>query len=191
MSKNTTILGSILLVGLVLIGYSFFRDTDQISTSTSPSPSASLPMVSSLPAPTGDGRTTFTDEQVPWALLLKEASCELKGEIKFVSASTYDNQDALFTYKGIDNPGRNIAWSISPNEEIKVGPNLFARMPIPNGESLLSIYMPKDPKYKKYELTAKIQYGRLVDEQGKFVPAGGNVRVFEKVCKGKTTIVLP
>ena len=163
---------------------------ESIGVSPSVSPS-SLPRTSKVPLPTGDGRTTFYGEPVPWNLLLADASCTLKGEIKFLDHNTYDNQDALFTYKGIDHPGRNVLWTVTPNESISVGPNVFSNIAIPNGESLLSVVLPDNPKSKRYELTAKIQYGRLVDGKGKFVTAGGYVKVFEKQCDGKTVVVLP
>src|SRR3989344_2755148 len=109
---------------------------ESIGVSPSVSPSSS-PRTSKVPLPTGDGRTTFYGEPVPWNLLLADASCTL------------------------------------------------------NGESLLSVVLPDNPKSKRYELTAKIQYGRLVDGKGKFVTAGGYVKVFEKQCDGKTVVVLP
>ena len=105
--------------------------------------------------------------------------------------NTYDNQDGLFIYKGVDHPGRNVFWTVTPQDNISVGPNIFNRTPIPDGESLLGVVLPENPKYKKYEITAKIQYGRLVDGKGNFVTASGNVKVFEKQCVGKTTVVLP
>ena len=157
-----------------------------------PSPSSTpRPIASSVPSPTGDGRTSFIDEAVPWNLLLGQASCRLQGEIKFLNHNTYDNQDALFVYSGIDHPARNIFWTITPADDISVGPNIISKLVLPNGESLLGITLPENPKSDRYELTAKIQYGRLVDENGNFVTAGGNVKVFEKQCDGKTTVVLP
>ncbi len=158
--------------------------------SVTPSPRPNISKVP-VPLPTGDGRTKFIGETVPWSLLLADASCELKGEIKFLNSNTYDNQDALFSYKGVDHPARNIFWTVTPQDNISVGPNIFNKIPIPNGESLLGIVLPENPKYKKYELTAKIQYGRQVDGKGNFVTEGGNVKVFEKQCRGKTTVVLP
>ena len=94
----------------------------------------------------------------------------------------YDNQDALFTYKGVDHPGRLINWTVSPDDGLAIGPNLFAQLPLPDGESLVGISLPENPKYKRYELTALITYGRLID---------GNMKVFTKQCAGKTTVVLP
>ena len=162
-----------------------------ISPSPSPSPTP-RPSVSKVPLPTGDGKTTFIDEKVPWELLLADASCQLKGEIKFLNEKTYDNQDALFIYQGVDHPGRNIKWTILPAEpNLEIGPNIFSKIPIPDGQSLLGVFPKGTLGAKKYELTAVMEYGRLVDEKGKFVTGGGNVKLFEKQCQGKTTVVFP
>lgn len=172
--------------------------TPEPSEIVSPSPTATptprprpRPTATEVPLPTGDNRTTFIDESVPWGLILGQASCQLQGEIKFLNHNTYDNQDAKLIYSGIDHPARNISWTVTPADDISVGPNLFGKLVLPNGESLLGIVLPENPKYKQYQLTVKIQYGRLVDQKGNFVTTGGNVKVFEKQCDGKTTIVLP
>ena len=165
------------------------------SLSLNPSVSASpsvIPKITKLPTATPNGKTSFTDEAVPWELLLSDASCELKGEIKFLNDHVYDNQDALFIYKGVDHPARNIFWTITPAEKnIEVGPNIFSKMIIPNGQSLLGIYPKGELGAKKYEITATMDYGRLVDKNGKFVSAAGDVKVFKKQCQGKTTVVFP
>lgn len=162
--------------------------------SVSPAPISTptpRPSVSKVPLPSSSGQT-FIDEKVPWELLLADASCELKGEIKFLNEKTYDNQDAVFIYKGIDHPGRNIKWTITPTEpNLSIGPNIFNKIPIPSGQSLLGLFPTGSLSAKRYELTALIEYGRLIDEKGKFVTAGGNVKIFEKQCKGKTTVVFP
>lgn len=205
-TKNNIIWISILIVGLVFavlsltqnkseedITKSTLSESPKTSISPFPSPSPSqLPKVSRTPLPTGDGRTTFVGESVPWHLLLSDASCELKGEIKFINANTYDNQDAVFIYNGIDHPARNIKWTKTPDDgSLAIGPNIFSKIPIPNGQLLLGVFPLETPGSKRYELTAKIAYGRLVDENGKFVTAGGNVKIFEKQCDGKTVIVFP
>lgn len=166
-------------------------ETDSPSPSPSPTPTPRS-SVSKVPLPTGDGKTTFIDEKVPWELLLADASCELKGEVKFLNEKTYDNQDAVFIYKGVDHPGRNIRWTISPAEpNLEVGPNIFSKIPIPNGESLFGIFPKGTLSAKRYELTAVMEYGRLIDGKGNFVTVGGNVKLFDKPCKGKTTVVFP
>lgn len=212
MSKNNIIWPVILIASVSTVGFylwtsDILRTSDVVNSpepsadSTDPSQVAKTPSTTlspkptltkvPVPLPTGDGRTTFIGETVPWSLLLADASCELKGEIKFLNSNTYDNQDALFLYKGVDHPGRNVFWTVTPQDNISVGPNIFTKIPIPNGESLLGVVLPENPKYKKYELTVKIQYGRQVDGKGNFVTEGGNVKVFEKQCLGKTTVVLP
>lgn len=198
----------ILAIGAGLIVFSFLKKQSGLEeigkvsqnqpsvspvVSLTPLPKSSgKPQVAKIPLPTGDGKTTFIDETVPWHLLLSDASCELKGEIKFLNANTYDNQDAVFIYSGIDHPARNIKWTVVPDDgSFIVGPNLFSKIQLPYGQALLGIFPRQEPKNKKYELTATIAYGRLVDEKGNFVTAGGTVKLFEKQCKGKTTVVLP
>ena len=209
MSKNNIILVVILTVGVFLVGFYVWTSdilrtsgvinspepsvSPEVSSSLSPSPSSSGPNITKVPVPlpSSDGRTTFIGETVPWSLLLADASCELKGEIKFLNHNTYDNQDAIFIYKGIDHPGRNVFWTVTSQDDISVGPNIFNKTPIPDGESLLGVVLPDNPKYKRYEITARIQYGRQVDAKGNFVTEGGYVKLFEKQCDGKTVVVLP
>ena len=206
MYKNKLFLTVIFFVAILSVAYfnGFFPsgpqsppllkspDITNLPQTESPTPASTKGVnITKAPLPTGDNKTTFIGEKVPWELILGEASCQLKGEVKFLNHSTYDNQDALFTYSGIDHPGRNIIWTVTPQDDLLIGPNLFNKLYLPKGESLLGISLPENPKYKSYELTAKIQYGRLVDDSGNFVTAGGDVKVFEKQCIGKTTVVLP
>lgn len=207
--KTSVILLVILFVGLVSAGayvWKFNRSeivdkptespqpTDTASPPVSPEPTpAKSPSATKTPLPSGDGKTTFINEAVPWSLLLGEASCQLKGEIKFLNANTYDNQDALFIYNGIDHPGRNVKWTLSPaDNSFDLGPNIFSRIPIPNGQELLGVFPNGNPQTSRvYEVTATIEYGRLVDKDGKFVTVGGDVKIFNKKCDGKTVILLP
>ena len=213
MNKNTTIWLAILALGVVLMVMAFLNkdndpvklspsptDSEQatpssfVSASTTPEPSLSkplpivIPTVSRSPFPSVSSQIGAT---VPWDLLPQEASCTLIGEIKFLNSNTYDNQDALFTYSGIDHPARNIHCTVTPEDNVKIGPNIFTKIPIPNSQSLIGVTLPTDPKYKKYELHAIVDYGRLVDEKGNIVTVGGNVKVSQKQCDGKTTVILP
>ncbi len=157
-----------------------------MNVSVSPTP-FKTPTPTLTPSPTK--KPSLIPSSVPWDQLPPEASCELRGEIKYVLINNgtnhnnvYDNQNAMFTYKGIDHPGRLVYWTVSPQDDLGVGPQIFAQIPIPDGESLIGISLPENPQYKQYELNASITYGRLVD---------GNVKVFTKQCVGKTTVVLP
>lgn len=136
------------------------------------------------PKAEGTPKTPINVQYTPslWETLKGPATCVLKGEIKYITKNTYNNQDALFTYKGVDHPGRNIKWTVAPADDLTVGPNIFDRMVLPDGKSLLGIVLPENPIAKKYTLTASVDYGRLVD---------GAVKVSEQKCSGKTTIVLP
>ena len=202
--KNTIIWVAILVLGFMLVGFSFMKnDNNQAKLTSSPSalltqsPSASFSVmpsstpsaiVSRSPFPSVSSQVGAT---VPWELLPKLATCALTGEIKYLNSNIYDNQDALFTYSGIDHPARNIHWTVTSEDDLKIGPNIFARMPIPNGQSLIGVSLPESPKYKKYELHAVVDYGRLVDAKGNIVTVGGNVKLYQAQCSGKTTIVLP
>ena len=202
-NKNTTIWIVILAVVLILVGFEVVKNhgngivestltpTANIITSSpeiSPSQSPVSTSDAGNPMPSVSSQVGAT---VPWNLLPKTAACSLKGTIEYLNVNTYDNKDALFTYSGVDHPARNIHWAVTPEDDLKVGPNIFARLPIPNGQSLIGLELPASPKYKKYELYAIIDYGRLVDAKGNTVTAGGNVKLYQAQCIGRTTVVLP
>ncbi|MDO8495758.1 MAG: hypothetical protein Q7S32_04605 [bacterium] len=181
MNKNTLVWLIVLLVGVVLIGYSFVRNEGEELAYISPSSHLS-PEVTASPSPLASPSVSPSPLPKASPVPVAVVSCRLQGEIKFLTSSLYDNQDAKFIYSGIDHPARNILWTVTPQDDLSVGPNIFDRLPIPNGESLLGIVLPAEPVAKKYELTAKVQYGQLVD---------GTLKVLEKQCSGKTTVVLP
>ena len=178
MTTNKNIVISVVLMGGVLVGvylWVFGGIKPMSSVVNSPEPSqVESPSATSIPTKS----PSATNIVIPVVSPL----CQLKGEVKFLDINTYDNQDALFIYSGIDDPARNIMWTVYPQDDIRVGPNIFTKLPVPNGESLLGVFLPENPKYKRYELTAKVQYGKIVD---------GNVNVLEKQCDGKTVVVLP
>ena len=169
------------------IGDLNFNDQPQFSISASPSvlpanPSPSKSSTSSTPKPLAQPTQELSEQTLRWNQLTGEAYCELTGEIKYLNSNTYDNQDARFIYRGIDHPSRGIVWVVSPNDGLDIGPDIFAQMPLPDGISLIGVSLPETQYYKKYELTASINYGRLVD---------GNIKVYTKQCVGKTIVVLP
>ena len=211
MKKSTTLflaVGVVVIAAILLLTRVFDKEkidptaspTDQPTNSISPliSPSVSgsvtpTPRKTALPtspvSPTPTKSAGLVPSPVPWDQLPPEASCELNGEIKYVlvdsgpnHSNIYDNQNAKFIYRGIDHPGRLVNWTVSPQDDLRVGPQIFAQIPLPDGESLIGISLPENPKYKTYELTAAVSYGRLVD---------GNVKLFTKQCTGKTTVMLP
>jgi hypothetical protein len=207
----------VLLIGIGLIVFAYYNSSYRtyVDTFVNPTPMTSSDIIPTsmpsngpdpvkttvLPTPvitpqtTPDlTRTTYIDEKVPWELLPETASCQLQGEIKFIEQTIYDNQDAKFSYQGIDHPARLITWTVSPQDDpfTAIGPNIFSQMILPDGENLIGLVLPENPKYKRYELTAKINYGRIVGGvmQNGFL-VGGSVKLFEKQCEGKTIVVLP
>lgn len=190
MSNKKYIIGAIVIIVLLVIFgvYNFTSQNGQkpeasITATPSVSESAS-PTPSSLPSKTQNPQSTegWSQSTKLWQILKGPAYCELKGEIKFVSSNIYDNQDALFIYRGVDHPGRLINWTITPSDDLDIGPNLFAQMNLPDGQSLIGVVLPQNPKYKRYELTAQITYGRQIND---------NIEVYTQSCVGKTTVILP
>ncbi len=185
----------VLLVAIAGASF-YFLGNKNSSLITGPSPSISfLPTRSPSPTPSRSNNPRVSISPIPtptpgaldeqsqrWNTLKGEAYCELKGELKFLNHNVYNNQDARFIYRGVDHPARIITWKVTPDDGLSIGPNLFSKLPLPDGESLINVVLPETTNYKTYELTASINYGRLVD---------GNIKTFNKDCVGKTTVVLP
>ena len=159
----------IVIVVLVLLATLFIKRAHAPQTTPGPSITA-LPGSSTPPVPV-------------YSNLPGIATCSLKGTIRFLTPTVYNNGDALFTYKGVDHPARNIFWKVTPTDDVSVGPNIFDTMPLPDGTSLLTVGMPAHPKAKRYTITASLQYGRLDSHQ--------NIKVFTTACTGSTTVILP
>jgi hypothetical protein len=119
-------------------------------------------------------------------LITGPATCQLSnGTITFSDSQTAINSDAYLSYQNVDHPGRLIFWTISPdNEAFDIGPNIFSKLPLPDGiENLTVIVNKEDLIEKTYILTAKVNYG--IEGEG-----GGVVRTEEVDCTGKITVVL-
>ncbi len=166
MKKITLI--TVVVIFLVVGGVAFYKMRD--SSMPAPSPSIS-PIPSGVPP-------------IDFSKLPAKASCKLKGTIRYVSLkpNIYDNGDALFSYSGVDEEGRNVLWKVTPDDGIDMGPSIFTQLKIPDGSSLLSVTLPDFPTAKRYTVTASLQYGRFVD---------GSLRVLIAPCSGSTTILLP
>ena len=155
------------------------------TATTSPGTSNTLSPTPSITASvTPRPRKTPQPESTPnlSETLQGPATCQLRGEIKFINADTYSHQDAKLTYQGIDHPARLITWKVTPADNVSVGPNIINILPLPDGETLLYVSLPKEPKYKSYEITAAMNYGRTT---------AGTFKLAEAVCAGKTIITLP
>lgn len=180
-NRTTIIWIGVLIIGLVLIGYSFINKNELALFSPAPEPSLS---VQPSPAETPRPMPKKTSDMIPAGNLmlgnLPPAECSLGGEIVFHSANSYENIDNFLQYKNVDHSGRLIKWQISPQEDFRVGPSLFSGLKIPDGEELVSATMAVDvPRYKEYILTASITYGKWIK---------GVLEIFEASCRGSTLI---
>src|SRR3989344_3568906 len=92
------------------------------------------------------------------------ASCKLKGTLQYTDAATYRHEGDLLIYKGVDHESRLIFWKVAPQDDLRVGPNIFDRMPLPDGESMIFVSLPENPVSHEYALTASINYGVLGDD---------------------------
>src|SRR3989344_8582020 len=161
--KKKLLISIIVLVGIALLwgfnAFNVFRDAkysdDDLGASLSPVPSVS-------------NQPNIPNKYPP-------ASCYLAGSIEFLAPNLSQNKDADIVYKNIDSVARHIIWSVSPQDDLSVGPNLFASLPVPNGTEDVTVGLPASPKAKNYTLTAKVTYGRFVN---------GNLEIKEAPCSG-------
>lgn len=107
------------------------------------------------------------------------AECSIGGSITYLEPGLYENKKADIVYKNIDSVARHILWTISPQDDFSVGPNLFATLPVPNGTEDVTIGLPKSPNSKNYTLTAKVTYGRYEK---------GNLEIKEASCSGQIPV---
>lgn len=113
---------------------------------------------------------------------LKEpASCTVGGSIDFLSRNIFSSKDAKITWKNVDIQSRQIHWTITPNDGLAIGPNIFANLKVPEGSEVLTVGLPANPKAKTYKLTASVTYGEFVN---------GNVVVKETACTGSVAVRL-
>ena len=109
------------------------------------------------------------------------ATCSLEGEVRFVNRSTAINDGNKIVYSGVDFEGNNIYWTITPFDGLRVGPDFFEQIPIPDGESAAIVTLPESPKYDEYTITANMDYGRVVD---------GILRQFNVECERNIKVIL-
>lgn len=189
-------------VGLFIILAAFFLlkpkggGNDLILSSQTPAPPASAsisptnsgnnfykPKGTTLPPLTAKeiGELIEKGNGIFYYYLTKPATCQVGGEIDFLTPTIAEIKNAKISYTGIDNQARQIKWVTAPSDEIKVSPNLAASLELPDGESVVGANLPAEPKAKSYILTASITYGRLVN---------GAVVSYEAKCSGQISLVL-
>ncbi len=157
-----------ILVVAVVLGLAFFvrfnseNLTDDTAQPTN-TPEATLQSPSPSTGSTSSPRVSSGPSATPKANgynKLPPAECELGGQVVFLSQTLSRNEDAAITYRHIDSVARHILWSIEPNADFAIGPNLFARLPLPNGKEDVSVNLGSGvPQAKKYYLSASVTYG--------------------------------
>ncbi len=156
------------------------KPIETVSPSMSVSPfSSPTAKPEATPAPTSTPMPTPTGFVGPTGLKAP-ASCIVGGEIEFVEKNISASREAKISWKNVDMHGRLIKWATEPEDELIVGPNLFANLTVPDGSEGLTVKLPESPKAKTYFLTAAITYGQM--EKGAVV-------VKEVKCSGQVKII--
>lgn len=185
MNKKTTITIAIVIV-VILAGFFGFKIYKNIGGGNpSPTPTVSVsPSPSDLQSLTPQQvedmlKNSKVQPDVDYSLLTKPATCQIAGTIKFLNPTLYENHGNQLTWTGIDSAARQIKWTVSPQDGLKVGPNLINNLKIPNGSSPIDVTLPASPNSKTYTLSASMTYGRLVN---------GDVKIYEVKCSGSTKV---
>lgn len=179
-NKQTIILVVALVVGIGLIWFlNVSREGSrepEISVSDLPTTPSATPV--SIPAVS---KKPLVSRQPEVVNKYPPAECVLTGSIEFLSPALYENKDANIIYKNIDSVARHIIWTVSPYENLSVGPNLFASLPLPDGIEDVTVNLPMNSKSKSYVLTAKVTYGRIINK---------NLEIKESSCVGQIPVRL-
>lgn len=171
----------ILAVGLGLVVFSSVsRDSRQVSDKPVPTEStrsSDTPGPSSLPTSTASPVISYPNIVNKYP----PAECVLAGSIEYLEPKLYESREARISYKNVDSKARHIIWSVLPKDELSIGPNLFARLPVPDGAEDISVSLPANPIAKNYVLTARITYGVFVR---------GNQEIKTTSCTGQIPVEL-
>lgn len=134
------------------------------STTLTPTPTSTpTPIVTKKPTPTPTVNVTPTPVSIAPA-----ASCSLSGgRIVFLEPGVARNEEAQIIYKDIDDTARLIFWQSTPGSGgvLSIGPNMFAGLPLPDGQENVLVVADTDEIVKRYVLTAQVNYG-VRDEDG-------------------------
>ncbi|HEY4507151.1 MAG TPA: hypothetical protein VJH71_03300 [Candidatus Paceibacterota bacterium] len=180
-TKKTIILLVVLAVGAALVLFLYFsklrvQEPGEVPTPTVTAEPSATTSVTVTPLPTS--QVTQTPDAMN---KYPPAECQLTGSIVFISPKLYENKDANIIYKNIDSIARLIFWTISPDDNLSVGPNIFANLPLPDGMEDLTVSLPDSPKSKNYILTAKVTYGVFINR---------NLEIKESSCTGQIPVEL-
>ena len=177
--------GGLALIGSGLVFYVYFLRSVKIagpsvesgleqSSIITSTPSES-PLTSLTPRPTPEPFLGLNGVKAP-------ATCQIDGQIDFLDWTTFSTKNSKISWQNVDSQGRPLNWKINPQDDLKIGPNLFANLVIPNGTyDNLTIRLPDNPIAKQYTLTTSITYGQFI---------GGDLKVKETNCAGEVRVNL-
>lgn len=179
MTKKSLLIWTLVLflgLGTVALRKSWRKSNLPMPSLLTISPSPTLSAIPTAIVPekgTAETSSILTSEQT--------AACQIGGQIKFISPTMAEHLNAYLTYTGIDSPARLIKWQVTPNQDLKIGPNLAASLKLPDGRESINIVLPEKPIASNYKLSASMTYGRLINHE---------VKIFEVQCQGQTKVLL-
>jgi hypothetical protein len=164
----------VVLAGVSLLIFSNYgRHTNSPISQSSPSLS---------PSPTAT--PTIKNTVVPSPSTQKTATCQLEGSIIFLKENLYETKGAKIIYQNVDSPARLLFWKTNPDDgALRIGPNIFSGLPLPDGEQPVGMTLEKTPTAKTYILTASITYGMQ--------KLTGTEEIKEANCSGSITVLVP
>ena len=178
--KNLIFWGSVAVVGVGLVLYSYFSRPVQNPVQNIEQPTNSDIVQSPVPTPTPAPVST-KESFLGLHGIKSPATCQISGETNFIDSKSYSSNTKI-SWQNIDSQGRLINWHISPQDDLAIGPNIFANLSVPNGEyENLTIRLPENPISKIYLLTTSVTYGQIIQ---------GDVKIKEVNCTGQVKINL-
>lgn len=121
---------------------------------------------------------------LPPGLITGPATCQLAGQIRFIDQNTYVTEGAKIVYQNIDHGSRFIFWKTDPDDGVlRVGPNIFAELKLPNGERDIGVSVSKSTSVKEYILTASVTYG--------VTNSKGSEEIKTAACAGSSKVIMP
>lgn len=167
---------AVVVVGFIINGY--FSDP---AGDTEPTVGSDI-VQEPTPTPTPTPAPSVTEEPFLGLHGIKApATCQISGEANFSALDSYSS-NTMFAWQNVDSQGRLVNWRVSPNDDLKIGPNLFANLDIPNGSyENLTLKLPENPVSKTYLLTTSITYGQIIQD---------DVKVKETDCVGQIKVNL-
>ena len=120
--------------------------------------------------------TATPPEGVPTGISNVRPECQLSGRIVFIADKLTRSDGASFVYQWVMDSHDTLNWSINPAEDVRVGPNRFSAIPLPNGKETPTIaFNQGKPSLTTYKLSASIDYPYVVNNK---------VEVLNQKCTG-------